>query len=133
MSEYDEAKPTNPLLFETVVAFLAAAFSWIIVPRTGIVMHWSIDGVAGWSLGPLGYATVAGVATLLLGHLTTVLVSQKTGFAFTGPAPLAFGVCWVGFAACERFLPGIGAFVAAATIAVAAYFGLMWFLARQTE
>lgn len=125
MGEREGTEPSGPagtIVVELLIALVAAGLAWLAVPAQGVVMHWNADGVAGWSLGAAGYATVTAVATFLLGHFISLAVAAKTGFLFTWLAPAAAGVFWVAYAAFERLWPDAFSFVTALTVAVLGYF-----------
>ncbi|MHA3724650.1 hypothetical protein ACXR2T_12310 [Leucobacter sp. HY1910] len=125
-SPKSRAPAKQAIAVELVMACVVAGLSAVAAPPSGVVMHWGADGVAGWSMSPAGYAVVAGVATLLLGHFITLLVAHKWGLAFTWLAPLATGVFWVAYGALQRVWLGIESFGAAAVFAVLCYFLLLW-------
>ncbi|GAA1318905.1 hypothetical protein ACFSWE_06785 [Leucobacter albus] len=134
MSESDVAQPLgSPIPLEVGIALLAAGLSWVAVPASGVVMHWDADGVAGWSMGAVGYAAVTAIVTFVLGHFVTQLVAAKTGLAVTWAAPAAVGVLLVGYPAFERLWPGVGSFVSAGVLAVAVYFLGVWIGLRGSD
>lgn len=124
-----EASSTFPL--EIAIALVAAGLSWLAVPASGIVMHWDADDVAGWSMSADIYAAVAAVATFLLGRFVTQLVTAKSGFSYWWIAPVAAGVLMSGYPAAVRVAPGVTSVVAAAALAIAVYFTLLWIALRR--
>lgn len=129
----ESSGPVRPIFVEIAIALVAAGLAWLTVPAQGVVMHWDADGVAGWSLGAAGYATVTAIATFLLGHFISLAVAAKTGFLFTWLAPTAAGVFWVAYASLERLWPDAFSFVSALTVAVLGYVLGLWLKLCRTD
>ncbi|KAM9862245.1 hypothetical protein ACI1US_01854 [Leucobacter sp. BZR 635] len=130
-SQEAQRRRSSPIPLEIGIALLAAGLSWVAVPSSGVIMHWDGGGVAGWSMNAAGYASVAAVATFVIGHFITRFAARKTGFAYTWLAPTAVGVYWVAFAAFQRLWLGAGEFVFALGLAAIVYFVLLWLTLRR--